>query len=46
MRRRVSSSDLPFTAALIIEVDAWLMEQPWPAIFTSLTMSVSLSTSM
>ncbi len=25
---RTSSTDLPFTAALIIDVDAWLMEQP------------------
>ena len=28
MRRRASATDLPFTAADIIDVDAWLMEQP------------------
>ena len=40
--RRASSSDLPFTAALIIDVEAWLIEQPWPAILTSVTVSVSV----
>ena len=30
---------------LIIEVEAWLIEQPWPAIFTSRTVSVAGSTS-
>jgi hypothetical protein len=38
---RTSSTDLPFTAALIIDVDAWLIEQPWPPIFTSTTVPSS-----
>ena len=32
---RASATDLPLTAALIIEADDWLIEQPWPEIFSS-----------
>ncbi len=38
---RASATVLPFTAADIIDVDAWLIEQPWPAIFRSVTVSPS-----
>ena len=34
---RASATDLPLTAALIIEADDWLIEQPWPEIFSSRT---------
>ena len=43
MSRRASATDFPFTAADIIEVDAWLIEHPWPAIFRSVTVSPSTS---
>jgi hypothetical protein len=45
INRRTSASVLPFTAALIIDVDAWLIEHPWPAILMSRTVSVAGSTS-
>ena len=32
-----SATVWPFTAALIIEAELWLIEQPWPAIFRSWT---------
>jgi hypothetical protein len=34
---RTSATGLPLIAALIIEVEAWLIEQPWPPILTSRT---------
>jgi hypothetical protein len=43
--RSTSARDLPFTAALIIEVDAWLIEQPWPLVRMSRTVSPSSSSS-
>ena len=42
MSWRASSTVLPLIAALIIEVDAWLIEQPWPPIFTSATVPSSI----
>ncbi len=41
MSLRASSTVLPLIAALIIDVDAWLIEQPWPPIFTSATVPSS-----
>ena len=38
-----SATDLPLTAALIIDVDAWLIEQPWPPVLTSVTTPSSTS---
>ena len=35
MRARASSTVLPLMAADIIEADDWLIEHPWPEIFTS-----------
>ena len=35
VRSRTSSTVLPFTAADIIDADDWLIEQPWPAMRTS-----------
>jgi hypothetical protein len=41
-----SGSGLPLIAAPIIDVEAWLIEQPWPAILMSCTTSVPGSSSM
>ncbi|MND04508.1 hypothetical protein D3C83_248150 [compost metagenome] len=41
---RASPTDLPRTAAPIIDDDAWLIEQPCPPIRMSETVSPSVST--
>ena len=43
IRRRTSSTGLPLIAALIIDVEAWLIEQPWPSVRTSTTVPSSTS---
>ena len=40
MRSRTSGSDLPFTAPDMSDAEDWLMEQPWPDIRMSLSVSV------
>ena len=41
--RLASSTDLPFTAWLIIDAELWLIEQPCPPILISVTTSSSTS---
>ncbi len=40
MRSRASATVRPLTAAVIIDADDWLIEQPWPSILMSATCAV------
>ncbi len=43
VRSRTSSTDLPLTAADIIDAEDWLIEQPWPLMRMSSTTPTSFT---